>query len=141
MHGEAIVNQEDGQYLISSDKTKLSLDWIFDFLSKSYWAGGRSRETVERSINNSVCFGLYHHGNQIGLARVVTDRATMYWLCDVFIDAKYRQRGLGKKLLKYVVESEELKGQFGILATRDAHGFYKHFGFRKEPETFMRRIS
>ena len=70
---------------------------------------------------------------------MVTDMATMYWLCDVFIDEKYRGKGLGKKLIKYIVESDNFKGLFGILGTRDAHGLYENFGFEREPETFMRR--
>jgi GNAT superfamily N-acetyltransferase len=134
------MDRVEGEFSISDDKTRLSIDWIFDSLSKAYWAAGRSRETVERSIDHSTCFGLYHRRKQIGFARVVTDQATMYWLCDVFIDEAYRGEGLGKKLLKYVVESKALKGLFGILGTRDAHGFYGPFGFKREPETFMRRF-
>ncbi len=135
------MKRDDGKYSISNDKAKLAKDWIFDSLSKSYWARGRSREAVELSIENSLCFGLYHNHRQIGFARAVTDRATMYWLCDVFVDEEYRGKGLGKKLLKFVIESPELKGMFGILGTRDAQGFYELFGFKKEPETFMRRTS
>ncbi len=134
------MDWDDGEFAISDDKNRLSMDWIFHSLSKSYWAAGRSRETVERSLRDSVCFGLYRHGRQIGFARAVTDRATMYWLCDVVVDEEYRGKGLGKKLLKCVVEFEGFKGLFGLLGTRDAHGFYEPFGFKREPETFMRRI-
>ncbi len=133
------MDGNDGEYRISSDKSLLSIYWLCDFLPKSYWAIGRSKKQIELSIENSICFGVYHNGNQVGFARMVTDMATMYWLCDVFIDEKYRGKGLGKKLIKYIVESDNFKGLFGILGTRDAHGLYEIFGFEREPETFMRR--
>lgn len=128
----------EGDYKISDDKGLLSLDRISEFLADSYWARDRSRKEIELSIENSICYGVYDKDKQVGFARVVTDGATMYWLCDVYIDREYRRRGLGKKLVQFVVNSDRFKGMHGILGTKDAHGLYKKYGFKVEPETFMR---
>ncbi|HEX3046394.1 MAG TPA: GNAT family N-acetyltransferase [Bacillota bacterium] len=128
-----------GDYKISDNKDLISADSVRELLSKSYWASQRSQETIEKSIRNSICIGVYDHDNLIGFARMVTDQATMYWLCDVIIEEAYRGKGLGKKLMECITEMEELKGMFGILATRDAHGLYEKYGFQKEPGRFMRR--
>lgn len=133
------MNRNFGEYLISTDKSFLSVNEICDYLAKSYWANARKREMIEKSIDNSTCFGVYHNGKQIGFARVVSDFSTMYWIGDVFINEKYRGNGLGKKLIKCIVESEDFKDLKGILATRDAHGLYEQFGFELEEEQFMRR--
>jgi hypothetical protein len=76
----------EGEYIISTEKSLLSIETIFDLLSKSYWASNRNQETIELSIKNSLCYGLYYNNEQVGFARVVTDYATMYWLGDVIID-------------------------------------------------------
>jgi len=128
-----------GEYKISTNNDLISLDRVFELLQYSYWANQRSKETIETSIKNSICFGVFHHQKLVGFARVVSDHATMYWLCDVIIDPEYRGHGLGKKLIESITEMEDLKGTFGILATRDAHGLYEKYGFKKEPERFMRR--
>ena len=128
-----------GEYKISDNKDLVSVDRVYDLLSKSYWANQRSKEKVERSIKNSICVGVYDKDIMIGFARIVTDYATMYWLCDVIIDEEYRGKGIGKKLIKHITEMEELKGMFGILATRDAHGLYEQYGFKREPANYMRR--
>jgi GNAT superfamily N-acetyltransferase len=109
------------------------------FLSKSYWANQRGRDIIELSIKNSLCYGIYRNGEQIGFARAVTDMATMYWLADVFIDGAHRGRGLGKMMVKCIVESDELRGLLGILRTKDAHGLYERYGFVKDGERFMGR--
>ncbi|SEB54317.1 GNAT family N-acetyltransferase [Paenibacillus sp. GP183] len=131
---------ENGEYTISTDKSLLQKETIQGFLSKSYWANTRSREMMERSIENSLCFGMYDGTRQVGFARVVTDYATTYWLCDVFIDEAYRGKGLGKKLVSYLVEFDPLRNLNAILATKDAHGLYEQYGFTKEPDRFMRRL-
>jgi GNAT superfamily N-acetyltransferase len=128
------------EYTISDDKSKLDLDTVFDFLSRSYWANSRSRERVEKSINNSLCYGLYHGGKQIGFARVVTDDATMYWLADVFIDEEYRSQGIGKTFVETIIKSERLKDLMGVLGTRDAHSLYEKYDFIKDDGRFMRRM-
>jgi len=120
-----------GKYLVSDEKSMLSLDTIYDFLvNKSYWAKYRTREQIEKSINNSLCFGVYDAGRQIGFARAVTDYSVMYWLCDVFVDEEYRGQGIGKLLVESVVNHPELKDLNGVLATRDAQGLYEKYGFK-----------
>lgn len=128
-----------GEYKISTNKELIPLERLVELLHNTYWAHHRSPETIAKSIKNSICFGVYHHEKMVGFARVVTDYATMYWLCDVVIDPDYRGWGLGKKLIHTITAMEELKGMIGILSTRDAHGLYEKYGFQREPEKFMRR--
>jgi GNAT superfamily N-acetyltransferase len=130
-----------GDYRVSTDKTLLSLDTIYRFLKASYWANERSYETMRKSIANSLCFGLYQGKELIGFARVVTDYATFFWLCDVFVNPIYRDQGLGKLLIGCVVQASELQGLRGMLATRDAHKLYALFGFQtpNDPRWFMVR--
>lgn len=118
-----------GTALISDDKNLLQIDRICALLKTSYWADERSRETIERSIANSLCFGVYQNGEQVGFARCVTDYATMYWLADVILDERVRGQGLGKALVDLIVSHELLQGLVGTLATRDAQGLYQRFGF------------
>ena len=118
-----------GTALISDDKNLLQIDRICALLKTSYWAGERSRETIERSIEHSLCFGVYQDGEQVGFARCVTDYATMYWLADVILDERVRGQGLGKALVDLIVSHELLQGLVGTLATRDAQGLYQRFGF------------
>jgi len=115
---------------ISTDRSRLDVGYIHRYLSEqSYWAQGRSRAVVEKSIANSLCFGVYAGEQQVGFARVVTDYATFAWLCDVFIDATYQGQGLGKRLIEAVVAHPELQGLRNfILATRDAHELYRRYG-------------
>lgn len=115
---------------ISTDRTRLDIAYVHRYLSEEcYWAIGRSREVVEKSIANSLNFGVYDDDRQLGFARVVTDYATFAWLCDVFIDAAYRGQGLGKRLVAAVVADPELQGLRNfILATRDAHALYRQYG-------------
>jgi GNAT superfamily N-acetyltransferase len=126
-------------YLISNNRNLLSLDRIVDLLSRSCWAGQRSREKIVESIRNSECFGVYQNDDQVGFARIVTDYAVMYWLCDVFIDENHRKQGLGKKLVETIVNDETFSNLTGILGTTDAHSLYEKFGFVKDTERFMRR--
>jgi GNAT superfamily N-acetyltransferase len=116
------------------------MEIIQGFLSRSYWANTRTIEKIEQSIENSLCFGVYEGNRQVGFARVVTDYATMYWLCDVFIDEEYRGKGLGKKLVSHITEFEPIKNLTATLATKDAHELYEQYGYTKEPDRFMRRI-
>ena len=92
------------EFTISTDQTKLDLELICNFLQSAYWASNRSRETILKSLEHSLCFGLYHHRQQIGMARVITDFATFAYLCDVFVTDDYRGRGLGKFLMQTVLE-------------------------------------
>lgn len=129
---------------ISTDRTRLDVDYVHRYLSQEcYWAIGRSRAVVEKSLANSLCFGVYDGARQIGFARVVTDYATFAWLCDVFIDAAYRGYGLGKQLVEAVITHPELQGLRNfILATRDAHELYRRYGgfdALTAPERWMAR--
>ncbi|WP_100408066.1 GNAT family N-acetyltransferase [Bacillus solitudinis] len=127
-------------FIISDNKTKLQEETIYQFLKRSYWANKRSKEKIKKSIENSLCYGVYDGERQIGFARVITDWATMFWLCDVFIDEDYRGKGIGKMLVKSIVDSEELKNLTGILATLDAHQLYEQYDFFVESEKCMRRL-
>ena len=130
-----------GELFVSTDPALLDLAVIHDYLSnRSYWALGISREQQQRALDGSLCFGLYDGSRQIGLARVVTDRATFAWLCDVFVLEAYRGRGLSKWLIECVLASPALCGlRRFLLGTRDAHGLYSRFGFTplSDPTRFM----
>jgi GNAT superfamily N-acetyltransferase len=129
------------EIIVSTDKSKLDLDVIFHYLNGvAYWSLGRSREVIARTIENSMCFGLYDSGKQVGFARVVTDKATFAWLCDVFVLESHAGKGLGKKLIGEVAAHPDLQGlKRFVLATRDAHGLYLQYGFEelKNPEMWM----
>ncbi|WP_438445841.1 GNAT family N-acetyltransferase [Gorillibacterium sp. sgz5001074] len=124
---------------ISTDRGRLDLEAVFGFLSRSYWASERSYKTMLRSIEHSMIFGVYDREKQVAFARVVTDGATMYYLCDVYVDEEYRGRGIGKRLVQAIVTSPELQGLNGLLGTKDAHGLYESYGFVRDPERLMRR--
>ena len=135
--------RRDG-YTISTDPARLQPEAVHAFLSGSYWARGRSLETVRRSLEHALCFGLYDaSGAQVGLARVITDRATFAYLCDVYVLEAHAGRGLGTWLMAVVRDHPELQGlRRWLLATRDAHGLYRRFGFGPlvAPERWMERF-
>ena len=116
---------------VSTDDALLDVALLHRWLSEdAYWALGRSRETVERSLRHSVNVGAYDEGRQVGFLRIVTDRATFAWLCDVYVDPAARARSIGKLLM---AEADRLLGEYGVrramLATADAHGLYTQYGF------------
>jgi GNAT superfamily N-acetyltransferase len=135
----AIMEWTDGEYRISSDKSLLSVEGTHALLSRCLCGNERSRENIRASMEHSICYGVFHYGRQIGFARVVTDSATVYWLCDVLIDQAHRGRDLGKKLVECIVEAPELKGLLGLLATSEAHGLYEKYGFVRDSRRFMLR--
>lgn len=125
-----ILEYQRGEYVISTDRARIDVEVLHDYLcNRAYWALGRSRETVVRSIEHSLCFGLYAGSEQAGFSRVVTDYATFAWLCDVFVLEAHRGQGLGRWMVECVVAHPALKdlGLF-ILATRDAHELYRRYG-------------
>jgi len=129
-----------GEYIFSDNKNLISTDKVCELLGNSYWANNRKRETTIKAIENSICIGIYLKGKMVGFARIVTDYATMYWLCDVIIDTQHRKNGLGKKLIEIITKMKELEGMFGILATRDAQKLYEKYGFIKvDAEKYMRK--
>lgn len=142
---QSLLEEQRGDYLLSMDKERLQLNTIEDFLAnRSYWAEGRSRGTIERSIQNSVCFGIYKMGVQVGFARLVTDDSTFAWLADVFVEDQERGRGLGKWLVEAVCHYADQKGiKRTVLATRDAQTLYATYGgfeHFERPEFWMTRL-
>lgn len=116
---------------ISTDPARLDVAAVHAFLAGTYWARGVSRDVVERSLRHSLCFGVYAGGRQVGLARVITDRATFGYVADVYVLEEYRGRGLAKRLIECIVAHPELQTvRRLLLATRDAHGLYTPFGFK-----------
>jgi len=129
-----------GEFVVSTDPARLELDTLHNFLTRCYWAEGIPREVVARSLENSLCFGVFRGPHQIGFARVISDYATYAYLGDVFILDAYRGRGLAKFLMQCIRQHPQLQGlRRWTLATRDAHGLYTQFGFRPliRPERFM----
>jgi GNAT superfamily N-acetyltransferase len=130
-------------YLISDDPARLDPAAIHAYLTRSYWAAGIPLETVQRSLQHSLCVGIYAaDGSQVGLVRVVTDYATFAYLCDVYVLESHRGRGLSKAAMR-VLEShprlQDLRRQH--LVTQDAHGLYAQFGFKvvAQPERHMEK--
>ena len=117
-------------FTISTDKRRIDVNYVHNFLRTSYWAENIPMDVVQRSIRGSLCFGIYNEETQIGFARVITDEATFAYLADVFIDEDYRGRGLSKWLVETILSYPTLQGlRRFMLATRDAHGLYREFGF------------
>jgi GNAT superfamily N-acetyltransferase len=127
-------------YSVSTDKRRLQVSVIHKFLRSSYWAADIPRSVVVRSIRHSLCFGVYFKGEQVGFARVITDRATFAYLADVFLLPEHRARGVGKKLIRHILAHRDLQGLRRILlATQDAHKFYMPLGFKPlaHPERYL----
>ena len=133
-------------FKISTDKDKLDLNVIHDFLTnRTYWAIGRSFETVKRSIENSICFGVYDNSDKlVGFARVLTDYAVFAYIMDVFILEDFRKQGLGKQLMDAIMQHSDLQSlQRFMLATNDAHELYEKYGFKRTviPEKIMEIVN
>lgn len=129
-----------GDYIITTDKAKMDTDFIHGYLTRSYWAEGITKEIVLKSINGSLCFGVFEKEQQVGFARMVTDEATFAYLADVFIIEEHRGNGLSKWLMETILAQPGLQGLRRILlATRDAHGLYTQFSFTQlnNPERWM----
>lgn len=137
------ITERRGAYEVSTDPARLDLDVIHGFLRTSYWAAGIPRETVRRSVEHSLCFGVHHDTEgQVGFARIISDRATFAYLADVFVLDAHRGRGLSLWLMETITRHPALQGlRRWTLATRDAHGVYARFGFTPlaTPERFMER--
>jgi len=133
---------EDG-FTISTDKNKLDVDAIHDYLcNRSYWAQGRTIVSVRKSIENSLCFGVYDKNDHfVGFARVLTDYTVFAYLLDLFILETHRNRGLGKSLVDHIVNNDAFKDVRWRLDTKDAHDLYRKFGFREPafPEKIMEK--
>jgi GNAT superfamily N-acetyltransferase len=127
---------QQGEFVISTDPARLDVERVQRFLSnEAYWAQGRTKELVERSIANSLAFGIYKDKQQVGFCRVVTDYATFAWLCDVFVVPSFRGLGLAKWSLEVVLSHPELQGiRRWLLGTKDAQELYRKYGFTELPE-------
>ena len=134
-----------GEYSISNERQRLDLNVIWTYLSQSsYWAQHRTIEQVERSIENSLNFGLFCGQEQVGFARVVTDYGTFAWVADVFVLEEHRGKGLSKWLMEVITGHHQLQGlRRWMLATRDAHGLYRRYGFKElaDPGRWMERLN
>ena len=119
------------RYSIVEGADNIKLEEVLRLLKTTYWANQRPHAQIEKSMRHSSCYGVFVEGEErlIGFARVITDYATTYYLCDVVIDGEYRGRGLGTALVSHIVSSPEYQGLRGMLITRDAHDLYRKFGF------------
>lgn len=134
------MNWQHQNFTIDTNKDRLDITYIQHKLSKTYWAEEIPLSIVERAIENSLCFGVYEGERQIGFARMITDKATFAYLCDVFIDEDYRGRGISKWLMSVIMDYPDLQGlRRFMLATKDAHGLYRQYGFNElvAPERWM----
>lgn len=131
------------EYYISTDKEQLDIALIHGFLSQSYWSLGIPLETLQRAIENSICFGAFHEsGAQVGFARAVSDKATFAYMADVFVLPEFRGKGISNLIMEAYTNHPELQGlRRHMLATRDAHGLYRKFGFTAvpNPEILMQK--
>ena len=120
---------------------KMRIEDIARLMKMTYWADKRSMETIDKAVCNSSCYGVYTEGSETlaGFARVISDYATTYYLCDVIIDPAYQHQGLGKALVSHIVSLPEYRGLRGLLITRDAHGLYRKYGFEVVNDRIMVR--
>jgi GNAT superfamily N-acetyltransferase len=134
------MERRRGEYTISTDPRRIDVDAVHAFLSRSYWAAGIPRDVVAKSLEHSLCFGLYRGGALAGFCRVITDYATFAYLADVFVVDEHRGKKLGVWLIESVMAHPELRAlRVFRLATADAHGLYEKFGFHPlaHPERMM----
>ena len=129
--GDAAIEIQEGEYTISTERSRIDVSAVHAFLTQTYWSPGIPEETVRRAIAGSICFGIYCGDAQVGFARVITDRATFAYLSDVYVLEAHRGRGLSKWLMSVIMAHPDLQGlrRFS-LSTRDARGLYEQFGFQ-----------
>lgn len=136
-----IIEKQIENFVYSTDQHRLNIDFIHKYLSvESYWAKNIPYATVQKSIEGSLCFGIYYKNQQVGFARIITDYATFGYLADVFVDKEFREKGLSKELMIFIKEHPMIKKlRRFMLATLDAHNLYSQFGFTplSEPNRFM----
>ena len=119
-----------GEYVISTDRSRIDVAAVHAFLTRSYWSPGIPEDTVRRAIAGAICFGIYHGRAQVGFARVITDQATYAYLADVYVLEAHRGRGLARWLMEVIMSHPALQGlRRFALSTRDAHALYRQFGF------------
>lgn len=119
------------EFTLTDELNRVDINEVCDMLSKTYWADKTPREKITKSINNSLCFSVFHENAQVAFARVVTDETLFSWIADVIVDEQYRGRGIGKWMMETITNHEKIKHTKQVLATRDAHGLYEQYGFKK----------
>ena len=128
--GDAPIESARGEYVISTDRSRIDVAAVRAFLSQTYWSPGIPEDVVRRGIAGAICFGIYRGSEQVGFARVITDQATYAYLSDVYVLEPHRGRGLSKWLMEVIMSHPSLQGlRRFALSTRDAHGLYRQFGF------------
>jgi GNAT superfamily N-acetyltransferase len=127
-----------GEYLITDDQSRADIDFVHNSLNTTYWAENRPRKVVEKSLKKSVLLSLFKGDEQIGFTRIVSDEATFAWVCDVFIHPDHRGKGLGVWLMECIMAHPSMDVALQVLATKDAHGLYKKFGFQPREMLFRR---
>ena len=120
-----------GEFILTDELGKLDVERVCDMLSKTYWADKTPREKIIKSLQKSLCFSVFHRELQVAFARVVTDEALFSWIADVIVDDQYRGRGIGKWMMETITNHEKVKDTKQVLATRNAHGLYEQYGFKK----------
>ena len=130
-------NKDD--YLITDDRARMDIGAIHALLGATYWASGRSYEAVEKSVANSLCFGMFHGGRQMGFARVVTDGVVFSWLCDVVLEEAHRNKGLGSWMMDVALAHPRIGNTEILLRTNGSESLYARKGFAEFPQgmTFM----
>ena len=118
-------------YIVTDDRLAVDLDVVHSLLSTSYWAANRPKEVIKKTVENSLCFSVLFEGEQVGFARVVTDRAVFAWIADVIIHPDHRGQGLGKFVMRCIESHPEVPLSLQLLRTEDAHGLYEKFGFKR----------
>jgi GNAT superfamily N-acetyltransferase len=139
---EQVVESRKGDLLITTDRARLDIQFVFEFLTHCYWARGIPKPTVARSIEHSLCFGIFDGDAQVGFARVISDFATFAYIGDVFVAETHRGRGLGKWLMECILQHPALTGlRRWALVTGDAHRLYSQVGFTplQAPGRWMER--
>lgn len=120
---------------VTTDPATIDRETLYEWLAEAYWSNNRSRETIDRSLENSDCYVALEDGRMVGFARVVTDRATFAWLCDVYVGPEHRGKGISKALMDRIIENPDYATVRWMLGTRDAHGLYERYGFTTSTET------
>src|SRR4051812_37516458 len=131
------MERNHGEYTLSDTPDRMDSHAIHELLKTSYWANTRTIEQVKKSIKNSLCLGLFYNGSQVGFARAVTDYSTFSCICDVIIHKDHRKKGLGKLVMKCLLEHPSISSTRMILVTKDAQKLYEQYGFQKHPYECM----
>ena len=129
-----------GELRINNHSAESDLQFVHRELSGSYWAKNIPFATVKKAVENSICFNVFIGAEQVAFARVISDRSTFAYLCDVIVSEKHQRKGIGKTLMQFIIAHPDLQGlRRFTLGTKDAHGLYEKFGFTspKFPDRLM----